>query len=100
MAGAMGPRAGGNRFPNLLLTRDPEWQARCAIKAFGVLPREGGGGKPVDHDGSAGKKPRREKPGRKKRHFVRLLLSPVVITPGKEMGGGIPGKCQKGGKGG
>jgi len=88
----MGPRAGGNRLPNLLPTRDPERRGGCAIKAFGVPPGNGGGGKPANYDGFKGKKPGREKPGRKKRHFIHLLLSPVGITPGKEIDRGIPGK--------
>ena len=92
----MGPTAGGNRLLNLLPTRDPERQAGCAIKALGVPPGKGGGGKPADYDGFTRIKPGREKPGRKKRHFVHLLLCLAGITPGKEMDGGIPGKRQEG----
>jgi len=91
MTGAMGPRAGRNRLSNLLPTRDPEQQAGCAIKTFGVPTGKGVGGKPADYDGSTDKKPGQEKPRRKKRHFVHLLLSPAGITPGMVMDGGIPG---------
>jgi len=85
---------------NLLPTRNPEWQARCIIQAFGVPPGKVGGGKPADYNNFAGETPRLGKPQQKKECLVHLLVGSIGLATSKEMAQGIPkespGRLRKG----